>query len=66
MATDNRDRIQVNLSSDVREFLELKAKLTGKPPGSIAGTMLFDAMVREYPDLIQYLELRQKNNDYTD
>jgi hypothetical protein len=61
MATDkDRDRIQVNLSPDVREFLELKSKLTGKPPGSIAGMMLFDAMVRESPDLVQYLQLREQ------
>lgn len=50
-------RLQVTVSDSVREYLQLKAELTGKPEATLMGELAFDAMKQEYADL---LELKAK------
>ena len=59
-AEKDRDRLQVNLSEDMRRYLELKSELLGKPPATIAGSILFEAMVKDSADLREYLKLRKE------
>jgi hypothetical protein len=44
---DRLPRVNVAISEEMKRYLEMKAKLRGQPVATIAGSIIFDAMVSE-------------------
>jgi len=59
MATQ-QPRVQVTISEAVRDYLELKSKLSGKPVATLLSDLAFEAMRTELPELIQLDRVRSK------
>jgi lipase chaperone LimK len=58
--------MQVTVSDAVREYLQLKAELTGKPEATLMGELAFDAMKQEFADLLDLKIKLDSNRHATD
>jgi hypothetical protein len=70
MKMDAKTKLQVTIGEDLANYLEQKAQMMGdKPIATAALAALTEAMLRETPAIVQFLEMKsrtQKSNDTTD
>ncbi len=64
--SSRQNRMQVTVSDAVREYLQLKAELTGKPEATLMGELAFDAMKQEFADLLDLKIKLDSNRHATD
>jgi hypothetical protein len=66
----DKTRLQTMIGADLTRYLEIKAEMMGADAlATAAKAILSEAMLREYPAIAQYLEIKertQKIHDTTD
>jgi hypothetical protein len=66
MKMDGKTKLQVTIGEDLTRYLEQKAQMMGdKPIATAALAALTEAMLRETPAIVQFLEMK-KQHDTTD
>lgn len=60
MAAKKDDRLQIQLSDDLRQFLELKAEIMGKPLSTVITTAIHEMMLRDSASIREYLKLKKE------